>query len=70
MSDSIVIYTKPGCPFCAAAKEDFNSNGIQYTELDVTTDESAKEEALRLSGISAVPVIVKNGEVTVGFGGT
>lgn len=70
MSDSIVIYTKPGCPFCAAAKEDFNSNGIQYTELDVTTDESAKEEALRLSGISAVPVIVKNGEATVGFGGT
>ncbi|MEK7817935.1 MAG: glutaredoxin, partial [Actinomycetota bacterium] len=45
MSDAIVIYTKPGCPFCAAAKEDLNSKGIEYTEHDVTADENAKEEA-------------------------
>ena len=70
MSDAIVIYTKPGCPFCAAAKEDLNSKGIEYTEHDVTADENAKEEAYRLSGVSAVPVIVKDGEVNVGFGGT
>lgn len=70
MSDAIVIYTKPGCPYCAAAKEDFARRGISYEEHDVTQDEAAREEALRLSGMSAVPVIIQNGEVSVGFGGS
>lgn len=70
MSDAIVIYTKPGCPYCAAAKDDFNSKGIEYVEHDITADEAAREEAFRLSGVSAVPIIVQDSEVTVGFGGT
>lgn len=70
MPDAVAIYTKPGCPYCAAAKEDFTRRGVSYVEHDVTIDEAAKEEALRLSGMSAVPVIVRNGEVSVGFGGS
>lgn len=70
MSEEVVIYTKPGCPYCAAAKEDFTNRGIAFTEHDVTADPEIREKAYRLSGVSAVPVIVQNGEVSVGFGGT
>jgi glutaredoxin len=70
MPDEVVIYTKPGCPYCAAAKEDFEEKGIGYTEHDVTTDPAAKEEAISLAGLAAVPIIVRNGEVSVGFGGS
>lgn len=70
MSEKIVIYTKPTCPYCRAAKEDFEDRGIEYTEFDVTSDPAIKEEAIRLAGQASVPVIVEGDKVTVGFGGS
>ncbi|MHB9053418.1 MAG: Uxx-star family glutaredoxin-like (seleno)protein [Thermoleophilia bacterium] len=70
MPDEIIIYTKPGCPYCAAAKEDFKEKGIEYTEYDVKSDPAIREKAIALAGLAAVPVIVRNGKVTVGFGGS
>lgn len=70
MREEVVIYTKPGCPYCRAAKEDFAGRGIAYREYDVTTDPARKEEAIRLAGVATVPVIVKDDEITVGFGGS
>ena len=66
----IIIYTKPGCPYCAAAKEDMDGRGVSYTEYDVTTSDSHKEEAIRLAGAPKVPVIVRGDDVRVGFGGS
>ncbi|KAA3631440.1 MAG: glutaredoxin family protein [Calditrichaeota bacterium] len=66
----VTIYTKVGCPYCAAAKKHYNDNGIEFTEIDVHETTGAKDEVLKLSGgKSIVPVIVENGEVTLGFGG-
>ncbi|MDO8736941.1 MAG: glutaredoxin family protein [Thermoleophilia bacterium] len=70
MPDEVVIFTKPGCPYCAAAKKDLAEKGISFTEQDVTSNPVLKEEAIRLAGQAAVPVIVTNGEVAVGFGGS
>ena len=70
MAEEVVIYTKPGCPYCAAAKEDLNNRGVAYTEHDVTADPVVKAEAFSLAGQAAVPVIVNKGEVSVGFGGS
>jgi glutaredoxin 3 len=70
MPEEVTIYTKPGCPYCKAAKEELSRQGTSFTELDVTTDSAAKETAVKLAGKPVVPVIVEDGEVTVGFGGT
>lgn len=70
MSEAVVIYSKPGCPYCAAAKEDFTQKGIPFEDRDVTANAEFKEDALRLAGLAAVPVILRDGEVTVGFGGS
>lgn len=67
--EDIKIYTKPTCPYCAAAKEDFAKKGLAYTEIDVTASDEALSELRKISGGSQVPVIVKGGEVTIGFGG-
>jgi glutaredoxin 3 len=65
-----VIYTKPGCPYCAAAMEDFHSRKVPFTEIDVQGDKAKREEMRKLSGGLTVPVIVSpEGKVTVGFGG-
>jgi glutaredoxin len=69
MSD-VTIYTKPGCPHCAAAKEDLKNRGVAYIEYDVRADPAALRRMLDLNGGRRhVPTIVENGEATVGFRG-
>jgi len=40
---------------------------VSYEERDVTQDVQAREEMVELSGRMAVPVIIIDGEVMVGF---
>ncbi len=69
--EQVVIFTKPGCPFCAAAKEDFRRRGVAFTEYNVLADHEARELMLSLnSGKRAVPTIVEGGRVKVGFNGS
>ncbi len=64
------IYTKVGCPHCAAAKDDLKRRGVAYEEIDVHTVPGAAEEALKLAnGRKIVPIIVEHGKVTLGFEG-
>ena len=67
---AVTIYTKPGCPYCAAAKDDFTKRGVDYREINAAASADAKQELIRVSGGTAVPVIVEDGKMTVGFGGS
>ena len=68
--EQVVIYTKPGCPFCAEAKHDLEERGVTYKEISVEGDSRATEELMRLSnGKGIVPTLVIGEEVRVGFGG-
>jgi glutaredoxin 3 len=65
-----IIYTKPGCPYCAAAMADMRARGVPFTEIDAQGDRRARDAMVKLSGGLNVPVIVKpDGSVTVGFDG-
>ena len=69
MSD-ITIYTKPGCPYCAAAKDDLQQRGVHYPEHNLKADQSALRDMLELNGNRRqVPTIVQDGRATVGFSG-
>lgn len=71
MLDEVIIFAKPGCPFCAAAKESFHKRGVTFTEYDVLADQNARERMLALNGGKrAVPTILQGGRVTIGFGGS
>jgi glutaredoxin 3 len=66
----VKVYTKPGCPYCAAAKEDLKNRGISYEEFDVTAGRQYADEALQYSrGQRMVPIIVTGDDVQVGFNG-
>jgi glutaredoxin 3 len=66
-----VIYTKPGCPYCAAAKQDLEARGVSYQEIDVYTTPGAREELAELTGgANVVPVVIEpDGEVRIAAGG-
>jgi glutaredoxin 3 len=66
----VVIYTKPGCPYCAAAREDLKERGVPYEEISIQDNPKAVAEVMRLSGGKGiVPILVSGEEVKVGFGG-
>ncbi len=68
--EKVVIYTTPGCPYCAAAMQDLEKRGLSYEEVSTANNPSAVEEVNRLSdGKGIVPILVSGDEVTVGFGG-
>ena len=66
----VTIYTKPGCPYCAAAKTRLQDQCVTYEEIDVYLVEGAREKLLELTGGRAVvPVIVDGEKVSVAPGG-
>jgi len=67
---NVVMYTKDGCPYCAAAKKHYAEQEIVFEEINVHEVAGAKEKVLELtSGEAIVPVIVEDGVVKKGFGG-
>ena len=66
---AVTIYTREGCPYSRAMKEDLDKKGIKYKEIDVMKNPEFQEELLKLAKRRAVPVMVEDGKVTVGFGG-
>ena len=66
----VTIFTKPGCPYCAGAKDDFQRRGIHYTEYNVKEDADALRRMMELNGNQRlVPTIVQDDQVTIGFKG-
>lgn len=46
----IVIYTKPGCPYCIAAKGLLDRKGARYEEIIASSDPARKQEMIQRSG--------------------
>lgn len=66
---TLTIYTKPGCQYCAAAKQYLNENGIEYQEIDITLHED-KANWLRGQGHKSLPVIYAGDQPLVNGGWT
>jgi glutaredoxin 3 len=67
---SLVIYVKPGCPYCQQARDHYNENNIPFIEYDAQNDKVRQREMLKFTGGDpTVPAIVENGEyVQSGWG--
>lgn len=64
---NITIYSTPSCPYCQQAKQYLSDKGAPYSEKDVATDLSAREDMVKKSGQLGVPVIEVDGNIIVGF---
>lgn len=46
----VVIYTKPGCPYCSAALSLLARKGADFTEIVASSDPARKAEMIEKSG--------------------
>jgi len=67
ITPKIKIYTTPKCIYCKQAKAYFTSKKLKYTELDVSKNDKALKEMIKISGHMAVPQIMINGKIIIGF---
>ena len=69
MADRI-MYVKPGCPYCQAAREGLRAEGIDWEERDATTRSDWRDELFGYTNRSGVvPTIVGPEGVTIGWEG-
>ena len=62
------LFIKPWCGWCTRATRWLDQHGIEYEVLDVTADEAAYDEMVRLSGQEMSPVIDVDGKILADFG--
>ena len=46
----VVIYTKPGCPYCYSAMALLKKKGVDYVEIVASNDPAKKAEMVERSG--------------------
>lgn len=63
----VTIYSTPTCPYCKQAKKFMDEHSVEYTDIDVSSDQSKAQEMIDKSGQMGVPVIDVDGELIIGF---
>ena len=54
----IKVYSTPTCPWCKKAKQFLDANGVAYQDLNVAQDRVARDEMVKKSSQTSVPVII------------
>lgn len=53
----ILIFVRPYCAYCVAAKSLLREKGVGFREIDVSASSADREDMVRRSGRSTVPQI-------------
>lgn len=63
---TITVYTKPGCVQCTATFKALDKAGADYTRVDISTDDDARDLVMSMGYLQA-PVIVTDDDHWSGF---
>ena len=63
----VKVYSTPTCPWCKKAKDFLAEKGVEFEDLDVSSNEEARKEMMDKSGQIGVPVLDIDGKIILGF---
>jgi len=67
MAQQVKVYSVPTCPWCRRTKQFLDDNKIPYQDLNVASDQDARDEMVTKTEQLAVPVVDIDGDISVGF---
>jgi len=67
-STQMLLYIKPGCPWCQAAESYLHKLGYEFERIDVRQDRAAFDELKRISKQTSTPTLVIGDLVLPDFG--
>ncbi len=59
--ESVTLFTKPGCPFCAKAKQNLKDKGLQYEEIVLGKD-ATTVSVRAITGKTSTPQVFIGGK--------
>lgn len=62
----VKLYTQPSCRDCVKTKKEFKRKGIEYEEIDLSQDKTARE-MIKKQGFMKAPVVITEGDSWSGF---
>lgn len=62
MTPAVTVYSKPQCVQCDRTKSRLDREGVDYTSVDITTDQDAYDYVSQIGYQAAPVVVVNNGE--------
>lgn len=63
----VVLFTTPTCSWCRKVKSYLKENQIRFKDIDVSRDQRAAKDMVRMTGQMGVPVVLINNKPIVGF---
>jgi glutaredoxin len=63
----IRLFSTPICPYCFSLKRFLEEKGVNFEEIDASSDEKYMDEILEKTQQTTVPVLDIEGEFVVGF---
>ncbi len=63
----VVLFSTPTCPWCKRAEQYLREKNVKFKKIDVSRDQNAANDMVRISGQSGVPVILIGSRPVVGF---
>jgi len=63
----VIVFSTPSCSWCTRVKQYLRQNQVRFKEIDVSKDEKAGKDMVRMSGQTGVPVTLVNNRPVVGF---
>ncbi len=57
MSNHVVLYGTPWCPYCVRARNLLNSKGVEFEDINVSSAPELRAKMVAMSGETSVPQI-------------
>lgn len=65
LNNSLILYQREGCPYCQIVRKKLDQLGLRYLAIPVEKNGEERDELRKVSGQTAVPVLVDRAKVIV-----
>ncbi|HMK48122.1 MAG TPA: glutaredoxin domain-containing protein [Methanocella sp.] len=63
----IKVYSQPTCSACNEMKEYLKKRGVEFDEIDITTNREALNEMIKVHKVRVTPLLIMGDRKLVGF---
>ena len=66
-SKKVKVYSTTTCPWCVKVKDFLKEHKVVYDDINISTNEKARQEMFEKSGQFGVPVVEIGDDIIIGF---
>jgi glutaredoxin len=64
---SIKVFSQPTCPACNELKDYLKKKGVDFVDMDVTSNREALDEMIKVHKVRVTPLLLAGDKKIIGF---